>query len=284
MSDRPDVEVLARVGGELLEGPSWDAERGRLLFVDIAGGRRHALDWRTGAISTFEVAETTSAWIPRVGGGTVVVGRSGVRLADADGEGPLAVEIESDRPRNRSNDAKCDPAGRLWVGTMVDGRELPEGGLYRVEPTLEVAKVLDPVRMGNGLGWSPDGRWMYFVDTPTRRVDVLAFDVGSGAATSRRPLADLSAVAGIPDGLAMDEDGCLWVAMHDGWAVVRIAPDGRLLLTVEMPVAKPTSCCFVGPALDRLVVTSARSDDGAGGDVFACDVGVHGLPTVPFAG
>lgn len=278
------AEVLARVGGELLEGPSWDAERGRLLFVDIPGGRRHALDWSSGALATFDAVETPSAWIPRALGGTVVVGRSGVRLADEDGEGPLGVEIESDRPENRSNDAKCDPAGRLWVGTMVDGRELPEGGLYRVDPTLELTKVLRDTRLSNGLGWSVDGRSMYYVDTPTLRVDVLAFDVDAGVPTSRRPLADLSALSGMPDGLAVDEDGCLWVVMHDGAAVVRVAPDGRLLQTLEMPVAKPTSCCFAGPALDRLAVTSARGDDGTGGDLFVCDVRVRGQPTVPFAG
>jgi sugar lactone lactonase YvrE len=115
---------------------------------------------------------------------------------------------------------------------------------------------------------------MYFVDTPTLRVDVLGFDADAGVPTSRRPLADLSSFGGIPDGLAVDVDGCPWVVMHDGAAIVRVAPDGRLLRTLEVPVAKPTSCCFAGPALDRLAVTSARGVDGAGGDLFVCDVGV----------
>jgi sugar lactone lactonase YvrE len=277
-------DVLAWLDCDLLEGPAWDARRRRVLLVDIPGSRRHAVDWSSASVTSWTVEETTSAWIPRDAGGTVLAGRRGVRLADDEGEGPVAVEIEADRPGNRSNDAKCDPAGRLWIGTMADDEEPTAGSLYRVDVALSVSRALVGTTISNGLGWSPDGTRMYFVDSPTRRVDVLAFDAEVGTARDRRTFADLRAFEGMPDGLAVDAEGCVWVAMFGGAAVRRLSPEGRPIGVVEMPVPRPTSCCFAGPALDRLVITTARGADGAGGDLYGCDVGVGGLPTVGFAG
>jgi sugar lactone lactonase YvrE len=125
---------------------------------------------------------------------------------------------------------------------------------------------------------------MYFIDSPTRRVDALAFDPDRGEATDRTTFVDTSAFPGLPDGLAIDAEGCLWIAMHEGAAVRRFSPEGRHVGTVAMPVARTTSCCFAGPDLDRLVVTTARGADGAGGDLFVVDPGVVGTPTVAFAG
>jgi sugar lactone lactonase YvrE len=278
------VELLARLDGVLLEGPAWDPAKGRVLVVDIEGRRRHAVDWATGAVSTREAAETTTAWIPRSRGGSVLAGRRGVWLSDGDGDGELAVEIEADRPELRSNDAKCDPAGRLWVGTMADDERLGAGSLYRVDPDRSAVRVLGGTTISNGLGWSLDARRMYFVDSPTRRVDALAFDPETGAATDRAVLVDASAFPGVPDGLAVDAEGCVWVAMHEGAALLRFSPDGRHVGTVEMPVERTTSCCFAGPALDALVVTTARDAGGDGGDLFVVDPGVAGTPTVAFAG
>jgi sugar lactone lactonase YvrE len=284
VSRAPGVELLARIGGRLLEGPAWDDARARLLLVDIVGSRRHAVDWATGAVTTHEVQDTTSAWIPRAAGGTVVVCRRGVRLADDDGVGPLAFEVEAARPSNRSNDAKCDRAGRLWLGTMSDDGDAPVGSLYRVDADLTLTRVLHGTTISNGLGWSPDGRRMYFVDSPTRRVDVFAYDAGTGEASDRSVFVPTTAFPGLPDGLAVDEEGSVWVAMHDGGAVLRFSPDGRHVGTLDVPVPRPTSCCFAGSSLDRLVVTTAEDDDGTGGDLFVCDVGVAGMPTIAFAG
>jgi sugar lactone lactonase YvrE len=281
---RPEVDVLAHVDGVLLEGPAWDAARGRVLVVDIGGAKRHALDWGSGAVVSHAAPETTTAWIPRAAGGTIVVGRRGFRLADDDGEGPLVLEVEAERLGNRSNDAKCDPAGRLWLGTMADDEEPSAGSLYRVDPDLTLTRVLEGTTISNGLGWSPDGRRMYFIDSPTRRVDVFDYEPEDGSVSARRPLVDTSRFPGVPDGLAIDGEGCLWVAMHEGAAVLRISPEGRHLATVAVSVARPTSCCFAGPALDRLVITSARDAAGLGGDLFVCDAGVAGSPTVAFAG
>jgi len=280
----PRVEVLARLGGRLLEGPAWDAARARLLIVDIGATRRHAVDWATGAVTTHEANDTETAWIPRAAGGTVVVCRRGVRLADDDGLGPLALEVEAEQRSNRSNDAKCDPAGRLWLGTMPDAEDEPVGSLYRVDADLSLTRVLEGTTISNGLGWSADGRRMYFVDSPTRRVDVFAYDVSSGEASDRSVFVETTGFPGVPDGLAVDEEGCVWVAMHDGAALLRFSPDGRHVGTLDIPVPRPTSCSFAGPSLDRLVVTTAASDDGSGGDLFVCDVGVAGMPTIAFDG
>jgi sugar lactone lactonase YvrE len=284
MSASPTVEVLAHLGGALLEGPAWDAANGRVLLVDIEGKRRHAVDWATIEVTTRVAVETTTAWIPRTSDGSVLVGRRGVWLADDDGDGELAVEIEADRPHLRSNDAKCDPAGRLWVGSMADDETPGAGSLYRVDSDLAVTHVLEDTTISNGLGWSLDGRRMYFIDSPTRRVDVFAYDVERGTASGRTALVDTSRFPGVPDGLAVDAEGCLWVAMHEGATVLRFSPEGVHLGTIRMPVARPTSCCFAGPELDRLVITSARSRDGTGGDLFVCDPSVVGTPTVAFAG
>ena len=284
MSHTPSVELLARIDGQLLEGPAWDAVHGRLLLVDILGSRRHAVDWPTGMITTHDVDDTVTAWIPRASGGTVVVCRRGIRLADDDGAGPLVLEVEAERRSNRSNDAKCDPAGRLWLGTMSDAGDSPVGSLYRVDTDLTLTRVLEGTTISNGLGWSPDGRRMYFVDSPTRRVDVFAYDAGTGHASDRSVFVETSAFPGVPDGLVVDAEGSVWVAMHDGAAVLRFSPGGRQVGRLDMPVPRPTSCCFAGPSLDRLVVTTAVGDEGIGGDLFACDVGVAGMPTIAFAG
>jgi sugar lactone lactonase YvrE len=167
---------------------------------------------------------------------------------------------------------------------MADDERPRAGSLYRVDPGRSLVRVLEDVTIGNGLGWSLDGRRMYFIDSPTRRVDVLAFDPERGDATDRATFADTSAFPGLPDGLAIDAEGGVWVAMHEGAALLRFSPEGRLLSTVEMPVTRPTSCCFAGPDLDRLVVTTARGADGDGGDLFVVDPGVAGTPTVAFAG
>jgi sugar lactone lactonase YvrE len=167
---------------------------------------------------------------------------------------------------------------------MADDERPGAGSLYRVDPDRSLRRVLSGVSIGNGLGWSLDGRRMYFIDSPTRRVDVLAFDPDRGEATDRATFVDTSAVPGLPDGLAIDAEGCLWVAMHEGAAVLRFSPDGRHVGMIEMPVARTTSCCFAGPDLDRLVVTTARGADGTGGELFVVDPGVVGMPTVAFAG
>jgi sugar lactone lactonase YvrE len=281
-----ELRPLCRVGGALLEGPSWDATRSRLLFVDILRAERLVFDWATGALTREPVRETCSAWLPRRTAGSALVCRSGVLLLDDDGAVGEHIPLESGVTGNRSNDAKCDPRGRLWVGTMADAPDPafePNGALYRVERGV-VTPVLEGVAISNGLGWSPDGSRMYYVDTPTRRIDVLDYDIETGAATRRRPLADVRGLAGVPDGLAVDAEGCLWVAFYDGWAIHRFSPAGAHLAALELAVARPTSCAFAGAALDRLVVTTAAGPEGASADPLVLAPGVNGSPVASYDG
>jgi sugar lactone lactonase YvrE len=278
------ARLLCEVGGRLLEGPAWDSASGRLLFVDILRAELLSCSWPAAELSREPTSETCSAWLPRQGGGSVVASRDGVYLLGSDGELEEVVEIEADRPSNRSNDAKCDPAGRLWVGTMADDETACAGALYRVTGDRRVRRVISPVSISNGLGWSPDGTRMYYVDTPTRRIDTFDYDVATGEAAYQRLFVDVSALPGSPDGLAVDSEGCLWVAFWDGGAVHRFAPDGERIAQLSVPALRPTSCAFISPELDRLVITTAAAPDGSGGDLYVCDPGVTGLPVAGYSG
>lgn len=281
-------EKLVELKGDLLEGPCWDARTGELLLVDIINGAIFNLNWSTGDATSVRVGESVSAVVPRGSGGYVVACRRGVATIDQRGDLQVLVPIEDDRRWTRSNDAKCDPAGRLWVGTMADDERDEAGSLYRVSADLTCTTVLTGVTISNGLGWSPGGERMYYIDSPTRRVDVFDFDMVSGEAVDRRRLIDTSEYAGLPDGMSVDSDGCLWVAFYGGSAVRRFAPDGTFLAAVDVPTPHVTSCTFAGPDLDRLVITTARAADinarEPGGDVYVSRPGVSGLSTAIFAG
>jgi len=169
------------------------------------------------------------------------------------------------------------------VGTMSEAEGARSGALYRVDRGT-TTRVLDAVGVSNGLGWSPDGTLMYYVDSPTRRVDVFDFDPVRGTASNRRCLVDAASLVGFPDGLAVDSEGCIWVAFWDGHAVHRFSNSGELIASIAIDAARPTSCAFVGPALDRLAVTTAQAPDGTGGDVFICAPGVIGVPIADYRG
>jgi sugar lactone lactonase YvrE len=156
------------------------------------------------------------------------------------------------------NDGACDPAGRFWAGTMALDERPGAGALYRLDLDLTVHTMLTEVTISNGIDWSLDGRRMYYVDSPTGRIDVCDFDPGTGAITNRRPFVTVPAEAGIPDGITVDAAGFVWLALWGGAALRRYAPDGGLERTVNLPVSHPTSCAFGGPDLDELYVTSAR--------------------------
>ena len=278
-----EAELLCRLGGQLLEGPSWAAASARVLLVDIDGGERLSIDWPAATVRRVPQPESCSAWIERRDRGTVAVCRSGVRLLDGSGELEEVIALEHDLPANRANDAKCDSRGRLWVGTMNDDEESPTGALYRTVDG-EVSSFATGVTISNGLGWSPGGRHMYYIDTPTRRIDVFDYDLESGDACDRRPFADVSRLAGWPDGMAVDCEGRLWVAFYGGSAIHCFSERGEHVASVAVSASRPTSCAFVSSGLDHLLITTAAAPDGSGGDVFVCDVGVRGAPVAPYAG
>jgi sugar lactone lactonase YvrE len=293
MPDSPEWTLVLDCHNLLGEGPSWDGDGGTLRWVDIHGRLVQRYDPSTGRTAARQLDQAVSAVVPRAGGGLAVALEDGIWVTDSDA-GPLRrlAAIEADDPTTRLNDAKCDRRGRLWVGSMAYDERTRAGSLYRVDPDGSLERVLGDLTVSNGIAWSPDARLMYFIDSMERRVDVLDHDPASGRATGRRGLIEIEPDAGLPDGMTVDAEGCLWVALWDGWAVRRYWPSGQLDRIVELPVARPTSCAFGGPELADLYVTSAgeglsdaeRGGQPLAGGLFVVRPGVHGLPATPFAG
>ncbi|WP_238996291.1 SMP-30/gluconolactonase/LRE family protein [Streptomyces pristinaespiralis] len=255
------MEVAVRHDALLGEGPTWDPAAERLLWVDILRSRVHTYDPANGRRTVMATGQHVGAAKPRAGGGLVVNLRDGVGLYDSDAafrwlhRDPVAGR--------RANDAAVAPDGSLWTGTMRYD-EAPGGGtLTRTAPDGTAATVLADVTVSNGTGWSPDGRRMYYIDSPTRRIDVFDLRPGDPLPVNRRPLAVVEDGAGYPDGLTVDADGCVWVALWDGAALRRYTPEGVLDRVVELPVRRPTSCAFGGAGLTDLYVTSARKGQAA---------------------
>lgn len=246
----------------------------------------HRLD-RRGAHASWRAGQPVSAVAAREAGGLVLAARDGFLSLDlVTGAVSLLAAVEADRPGNRMNDAACDRAGRMFAGTKAEDDTWGAGALYRLDPDHGLSTVLSGVTISNGIGWSPDEGLMYYVDSPTRRVDVLDYDPATGAAVSRRPFAEIPGGNAMPDGLTVDADGGVWVALWDGGAVLRYDPRGRVTAVVTVPVPRPTSCAFGGPGLDVLYITAAAGPgrDGRGGSLLACRPGPVGLPANPYRG
>ncbi|MEW2508797.1 SMP-30/gluconolactonase/LRE family protein [Streptomyces sp. NPDC046870] len=277
-------EVAVRAEAALGEGPTWDPATGRLLWLDILGARLHTYDPSSGRRTIRTAPQHIGAAKPRAGGGLVLNLRDGVGLLDPDDTFRwLHHEPVAGR---RANDAAVAPDGSLWAGTMRYD-EAPGGGtLSRLTGDGSVRTVLPDVTVSNGTGWSPDGRLMYYVDSPTRRVDV--FDHDADGIRERRTLVEIEEGAGFPDGLTVDAEGCVWVALWDGGAVRRYTPAGELDRVITLPTPRTTACAFGGAALTDLYITTARtglppSDPLSGSLLVVPDAG-QGLPQPPFEG
>ncbi len=287
---RPDIAIDARA--RLGEGPVWDEQQQRLLWLDILPGLVHRFDPATGRDDVFRVGKPVGSAGLRRSGGLVLAVEDGFALLDKDWQRIGQAGVEHPGPRARFNEGKCDPAGRFLAGTMAYDLTPGAGSLYRLDPDLAVTKLLDGVTISNGLTWSADGTAMYYIDSPTQGVDAFDYDPGTGRLANRRRIVDIPAAAGLPDGMTIDAEGCLWVALYGGAAVHRYTPEGRLDTTLSFPVTNVTCPVFGGPGLGLLYVTSAR--DGLderqlaaqphAGAVFTADVGAQGLPGLRFAG
>ena len=278
----------------------------RLIWVDIVGRSVHSFDPATGRDSAVAVPDTPGVAIPRRAGGLVLAIGHGFGFLDAEGRFEQIAALPQGETPARMNDGNCDSAGRFWAGTMGLAAEPQAGALYRLDPDLTVTRVLDGVTESNGIDWSPDDRLMYYIDSMERRVDVFDFDLASGSLANRRPFATIEggAAAGgadgedandgevLPDGLTVDAEGGVWVALWGGSALRRFTPDGSLERTVSLPTRQITSCAFGGPGLDELYVTSARDwlepavleQEPDAGALFVCRPGVAGRPQRTFAG
>jgi sugar lactone lactonase YvrE len=288
-----DADIAAPVNAELGEGPVWDPGAALLYFVDILRGRLHRFDPVASLLETYDVGQPVGAVALTERDELILAVRDGfARLDLATGAVTPIADVEADRPDQRMNDGKCDPAGRFWAGTMALDERSNAGALYRLDVDRHVDRMLAPVTISNGLDWTADGKTMYFIDSPTRCVDCFDFDLADGSPTNRRTFVRIAPDLGVPDGLTLDTDGGVWVALWGGAAVHRYAPDAQLDAIVRVPTTYPTSCAFGGPDLAELYVTSAaiklseseRARQPLAGGVFTCRVGFTGHPPRRYKG
>src|SRR5690349_10219562 len=267
------------------EGPVWSESWGGLRWVDMLAG--DVLSFGSdGAVRRRHVGTVAAALRPRRGGGAVIAVERGFALEDADGSLTTLDPIWSD-PGVRMNEGGCDPDGRFWCGSMAYDQAPGAAALYRLDPDGSVHTALEGVTVSNGLDWSPDGSLAYYDDTATHRVDVFDYDRDTGL-TARHPFVRLPD-DGNPDGLTVDAEGGVWVALFGGGAVHRYTPAGVLDVVVEVPTPQVTACTFGGPGRDQLFITTSREgmapdDDPLAGSLFRADVGVPGRPVREFAG
>jgi len=289
-SVRPDIAFDGHA--TLGEGPVWDDEQDRVVWVDILPGLVHRFDPATGGDDVFGVGKPVGSAGLRRRGGLVLAVEDGFALLDPGWQrlDQVAV-VEHPGPPVRFNEGKCDPAGRFLAGTMAYDETSAVGSLYRLGTDFAVTKLFDGVTISNGLAWTADGATMYYIDSPTQGVDAFDYDAATGRLGNRRRVVDIPAEAGLPDGMTLDADGCLWVALWGGSAVHRYTPDGRLDTVLSLPAPNITCPVFGGPGLGTLYVTSAREGlderqlaaQPHAGALFAADVGACGLPTLRFA-
>lgn len=290
MTGRPEVVLEARA--EVGEGPSWDAARGVLLWVDIYRGLVHMLDPASGLDTTIDTGQPVGAVVPAVGGHLVAAVRDGFVCIDpATGGIEALAPVEADIPDHLMNDGKCDPSGAFLAGTLHRDDAPGAGALYRLNRDLSVDRLVSGLTISNGLGWSPSGDRMYYIDSPTQTVDVFEYGA-SGRLGERTRFVEIDRDDGMPDGLAVDAEGGVWVALWGGAGVRRYTAEGALDHVVELPVSLVTSCAFGGGDWGDLYITSASwefdearfQDEPLAGAVFVLRPGVSGVPTSRFAG
>lgn len=271
------------------EGPMWDVATRRLFSVDMLDGDLLALDTESGETTRTHVHSVVACVRPRGGGGYVLGVERGFALMPADGDTPeILPELWTDRGV-RMNEGGCDPQGRFYCGSMAYDKAPGRGSVWRLDPDGTTSIVLTDVTISNGLVWSLDGVSAYYIDTPTRRVDVFDFDGDTGTFHDRRPVVEVPKGQGSPDGMTIDTEGGLWVAFYGASCVRRYRPDGELDLQIDLPVSNVTACTFGGANLDELYITTSREGldrdaEPQAGAIFRATPGARGLPAATFAG
>ncbi len=257
----PSPDVIIRATARVGEGPVWDPRTSRFCWVDIDRGLLFENDLATGDQTVTDSGTILGAALPRLA-------HPGFAVAVEDGLGFLvdgALEIVDrvlPEPFTRMNDAKCDSHGRLWAGSTHKEFVPGVGTLHRwtgLEPSTAVATGFT---LPNGIGWNAEDTVMYLVDSMTRELLHANYYPDDGEIGEFSALAAVD--SGLPDGLAVDVDGCVWVAVWDGWEVRRYDPTGELIGRIPMPVARPSSCAFADDG--TLFITSASADDKESGD------------------
>jgi sugar lactone lactonase YvrE len=287
------ARCVLQAQADLAEGPHWWAEKGVLLWVDIEASRVGLFDPVTGLNRFLVVPSHVGAVVPMSDGELLVATAQGfVRLHPDSGVVSSLQDPEEDRPGNRFNDGKCDPWGRFWAGSMAYNFAAGAGSLWRVNADFSCVRQRQGLTISNGLAWSHDRGTLYFIDSPTRQVLAFPLTPSGDLLGEATPCITIpKAWDALPDGMCIDAEGKLWIALFGGGAVTRWDPvSGLLLERLELPCRQVTSCCFGGPNLDQLFVTTARQEMDAAaikaeplaGGLFQAEVGVKGLPAACF--
>ena len=274
------------------EGPVWDETSQTLYFIDVEAGK--IFSYRDGLLTGQDVGEKVGCAVLREEGGMIAGLKSGLYEVDfPDGKKRLIADPEADMPGNRFNDGKVDPAGRLLAGTMaLSSRpgDPPTGALYCLDTDGIVSKKISGVYLANGLAWSADAGLLYFVDTTPGTVTRYDYDLKTGNIKNPEIVIRVPESIGFPDGMTIDENGMLWIAMWGGSAITRWNPEtGALLDRYELPVQNVSSCCFGGPGMDTLFITTASQDTDLAryplaGNVFCMKPGVRGALSYRYRG
>jgi len=283
-----EIEQVVKAVNVIGEGPRWNAAEQKLYWVDFIENQNiHSWHPQTGQLQTYPTGvPVTALGFRRAGRLIIATGGSVGSFDPATLSLDAGVTLEAGESM-RFNDGAVDAAGRFWVGSMNSRTpEQPLGSLYRVDADGSHRVMDSGFTVSNGLGWSPDHRTFYFVDTFRRAVYAYDFSLGEGTIKNRRVFVETTADDGLPDGLTVDSQGHVYVAFWGGWKIHRYDPDGRLERTIRFPIANPTACTFGGRDLDELYVTSARlaltpaelAAQPLAGDLFRVRLGVRGQP------
>ena len=285
------IELLLDAKATLGEGPAWDAKTNTLYWVDILEKRIHMYD---GADRVIQLEDYVGCVAPCRDGRLVIALRFGLWTLDLSAAKLTEIAVPRGEPStNRFNDGKCDPAGRLLAGTMDMNEREASGALYSLSSDLKITKLLEGIRISNGLAWSPDYKTLYYIDTPTREVKAFEYDLDTGRIGGARVVIRVPEELGFPDGMTSDTEGNLWIAMWAGAQVTRWDPRrGQLLEQIEVPAWNVTSCVFGGEELNELYITTASSGMDAAdlshypqsGGLFRLRTNVRGMPTFEFGG
>ena len=274
------------------EGPVWDPESQTLYFIDVEGGK--IFSYKDECLLSWDAGEQIGCAVLRENGGMIAALKSGLYAVDfPDGGKHFLADPESDIPGNRFNDGKVDPAGRLLAGTMPLSSEPgdpPAGALYCLDTDGNVTQKIDHVYLSNGLAWSFDGSLFYHIDTNARTVTRYRYDLAAGGLSDPQVIIRVPEEAGYPDGMTIDEEGKLWIALWGGSAVSRWDPrTGKMIEKYELPVPNVSSCCFGGSDMDTLFITTASQGTDPevyplAGNVFCMKPGVKGAPSMKYRG
>lgn len=280
------VEPVGKYKSVWGEGPIWD--KNRLLYVDIEAHRIIAYCPITQEERIWSVGQRVGTVVPRKRGGLVWAGDTGFHFFnEANGGSDPVGDPEPNLTDNRFNDGKCDPAGRLWAGTICLNKT-PDAALYCLHPNLDIEKKFSPVTNSNGIVWSKDGATMFYIDTPSKKVRAFDFDLTTSVISNERVIWDTQQDPSSPDGMTIDSADRLWIAFCHGAKVVCFDPAKRQIIEqISFPCVETTACAFGGHDLGDLYVTTGLKpgfSEELAGRLFVCRPGVQGVPSHPFAG